>query len=492
MKRIGMKASEGLELTGMGGLVLVGALLKRFTSFQASFNTTMTKGPGGIPFGDVLIPGLAMLCTGKSDFEAVSHLRGSTWAARALQVGRIASPETLRQNLDLLGERALPVSREIIESAMLDVLRNTGMKPSPLWSGHVALDIDTSPHDNSKTKKQGIGRTYDGGIGYCPILAYAGVEGFLIGSEFRTGTQHSQKGAPAFITEQIQRLRGLGVGGSDSASLGERERTLRASGGGVLVRLDSGFDAADTMLAIRAEAANFIISFNPRGEGGQVWLDQAKALPASAWIRLKDTCNLRVAYLTLDSRQRMRCLEERVEFRRNKAGQEVLVRRIVRVKKRLEAVVAEEGGHTPILGRQVVFEVGSSWSTNLDLPAPGIARLYEDHGTSEQFHSELKGELDLERLPSGKFNTNALVFHLGGLAYNLLRVLAIKGKGVFQHRHTSKRRRLKTVIQELILVPARFLGGSGQMKLDLGKAHPSRDAILALHRELVPPLLRAA
>lgn len=461
MKRIGMKASEGLELTGMGGLVLVGALLKRFTSFQASFNTTMTKGPGGIPFGDVLIPGLAMLCTGKSDFEAVSHLRGSTWAARALQVGRIASPETLRQNLDLLGETAFPMSREIIESAMLDALRNTGLKPSPLWTGHVALDIDTSPHDNSKTKKQGIGRTYDGGMGYCPILAYAGLEGFLIGSEFRTGTQHSQKGAPAFIATQIQRLRSLGV-----------DR--------VLVRLDSGFDAADTMLAIRAEAADFVISVNPRGESAQVWLDQAKALHTSAWIRLKDTRNLRVAYL------------ERVEVRRNKEGKEIVVRRIVRVKKRLEIIVAEVGGHTPILGRRVVFEVGSSWSTNLELPAPEIARLYEDHGTSEQFHSELKGELDLERLPSGKFNTNALVFHLGGLAYNLLRVLAIKGKGVFQHRHQSKRRRLKTVIQELILLPARFLGGSGQMKLDLGKAHPSRDAILALHRELIPPLLKAA
>lgn len=318
------------------------------------------------------------------------------------------------------------------------------------------------------------------------------LEGFLIGSEFRTGTQHSQKGAPAFLATQIQRLRSLGV-----------DR--------VLVRLDSGFDAADTMLTIRAEAADFVISVNPRGEAAQVWLDQAKALPISAWIRLKDTRKLRVAYLTLDSRQRMRCLEERVEVRRNKEGKEILVRRIVRVKKRLEVIVAEAGGHTPILGRRVVFEVGSSWSTNLDLPAPEVARLYEDHGTEaptpralasgsahsarqaeEQFHSELKGELDLERLPSGKFNTNALVFHLGGLAYNLLRLLAIKGKGVFQHRHQSKRRRLKTVLQELILLPARFLGGSGQMKLNLGKAHPSRDAILALHRELIPPLLKAA
>ena len=110
MKRIGMEASKGLELTGLGGLVLVGALLKRFTSVQASFNVALAKGSGGMPFGDVLIPGVAMLCTGRSDFESVSLLRGSTWAARALQVGRIASPETLRQNLDLLGEAALPTS----------------------------------------------------------------------------------------------------------------------------------------------------------------------------------------------------------------------------------------------------------------------------------------------------------------------------------------------------------------------------------------------
>ena len=461
MKRIKMQASEGLELTGMGGLVLVGALLKRFTSFQASFNEALTKGPGGIPYGDVLIPGLAMLCTGKSDFESVSLLRGSTWAARALQVDRITSPETLRQNLDRLGESAFPMSLAIIETAILEVLRNTKMRPSALWTGHVALDIDTTPQDNSKTKKEGVGRTYKGCDGYCPILAYAGLEGFLIGAEFRIGTQHSQKNAPAFIANQIQRLRSLDVDH-------------------VLVRLDSGFDAAETMLAIQDENADFIISVNPRGENQQLWIEQAKALPASAWIRPEGVRNLRIAYL------------ERIETRRDKRGRELQVRRIVRVSKRLMVEAAKEGGHTPILRAWVGFEVGSSWSTNLWLPAPGIARLYEDHGTSEQFHSELKGELDLERLPSGKFKTNELVFQLGCLAYNLLRVLAIKGKAVFRHRNPSKRRRLKTVIQELILLPARFLGGSGQMKLDLGKSHPGKDAILALHRELIPPLLKAA
>ena len=77
MKRIGMQASKGLELTGMGGLVLVGSLLKRFTSFQNDFNRQFTKGPGGIPFGDVLIPGLAMLCTGANPISKPSLIYGT-------------------------------------------------------------------------------------------------------------------------------------------------------------------------------------------------------------------------------------------------------------------------------------------------------------------------------------------------------------------------------------------------------------------------------
>jgi hypothetical protein len=32
-----------------------------------------------------------------------------------------------------------------------------------------------------------------------------------------------------------------------------------------------------------------------------------------------------------------------------------------------------------------------------------VIGLYRDHGTSEEFHSEVKTDLDLERLPSGRF-----------------------------------------------------------------------------------------
>jgi hypothetical protein len=483
MKRIGMQASSSLDLTGMGGLNLVGGVLKRFTAVQAQFNAAFIKGPGGIPYGDVIIPGVAMICTGKSDYEAVSQLRHSAWAPRALQVSRIASPETLRQNLDLLGQDALSRSQSILNIGILDVVRNAGLTPSALWTGHVALDIDTTPQDNGKTMKEGVGRTYKGCDGYCPILAYAGLEGFLIGGEFRIGTQHSQKGAPAFIADQIRRLRSL-----------DAPR--------ILVRLDSGFDAAETMLTIRKEEADFIISFNPRGENLEPFRQVAEVLPRSAWIRPEGTRNLRIAYLEIR------------EVRKDKEGNEIVVRRIIRVKKRLERYVQDEkkgrgkkgtrqpqaptpeGFENPeqkaLLKPRAVFEVGSIWSTQLDLPAPEVARLYEDHGTSEQFHSEMKSELDLERLPSGKFNTNALVFQMGCLAYNVLRVLGILGKAVFKSRHPAKRKRLKTVIQELILIPARILRGSNQMRFDLGCPNPGKEAILALHRALCGPITKAA
>lgn len=41
----------------------------------------------------------------------------------------------------------------------------------------------------------------------------------------------------------------------------------------------------------------------------------------------------------------------------------------------------------------------------------------KNHALSEQFHSEFKTDLDLERIPGGKFTTNALVMALGAFAY---------------------------------------------------------------------------
>jgi hypothetical protein len=77
-----------------------------------------------------------------------------------------------------------------------------------------------------------------------------------------------------------------------------------------------------------------------------------------------------------------------------------------------------------------------------------IIALYADHVASEQFHSELKSDLDSERLPYGKFATNARLLACAAFAYNLLRWIGQSGLVVPdapQHR-PAKRLCLRTVI----------------------------------------------
>lgn len=66
--------------------------------------------------------------------------------------------------------------------------------------------------------------------------------------------------------------------------------------------------------------------------------------------------------------------------------------------------------------------------------------------------------MDLEKLPSGKFATNALILTLAGLAYNIFR--GIRQLGLAGERtpvkHPAKRHRIN-VIQEMLYLAARLV-----------------------------------
>ena len=101
------------------------------------------------------------------------------------------------------------------------------------------------------------------------------------------------------------------------------------------------------------------------------------------------------------------------------------------------------------------------WTTCLPgrIRAAQVIELYADHGTDEQFHSEFKTDLDLTRLPSGKFDTNYLICRFAALTMNLLRLIGqrgLLGKDA-PMRHPAKRRRLKTVLQEMIYKAGRLI-----------------------------------
>jgi hypothetical protein len=109
-----------------------------------------------------------------------------------------------------------------------------------------------------------------------------------------------------------------------------------------------------------------------------------------------------------------------------------------------------------------------------------VIELYHEHGTSEQFHAEIKSELDLERLPSGKFATHALMLALGLVAYN---VLTLCGQAALdedrrlppeQKLPLAKpvfRRRLRSVIQDLMYLATRLTRHARRCCLSLRRSN---------------------
>ncbi|OQX11375.1 MAG: transposase, partial [Desulfobulbaceae bacterium A2] len=123
-----------------------------------------------IPQMDILRSFLGLLCLGKSDFEALSGMQGDAYFQQAMGIKTLPSVERLRQRMDETADRMIPV----VHAGSLAMLKRAKVPISGLTSGHVPLDIDVFPQDNSGTKKEGVSWTYKKHDGYAPIAAYLG------------------------------------------------------------------------------------------------------------------------------------------------------------------------------------------------------------------------------------------------------------------------------------------------------------------------------
>jgi hypothetical protein len=121
----------------------------------------------------------------------------------------------------------------------------------------------------------------------------------------------------------------------------------------------------------------------------------------------------------------------------------------------------------------------NSWWTNLDCEPEKVIELYHKHGTMEQFHSELKSDMDVERLPSGKFEVNKIVLGVAMNAYNALRVLGQKSLEVAGGKK-FKRKRLGKVIREIISVGGKLVRHAGQLVLKVYEGDPITAVFLRL------------
>ena len=90
----------------------------------------------------------------------------------------------------------------------------------------------------------------------------------------------------------------------------------------------------------------------------------------------------------------------------------------------------------------------------------------------------------LERLPSGKFDTNELILELTLIAYNILRMLGQEtvNQGKAPAKRTVSRRRIRTVIQNLVHFAGQVTKHARQLILSISKSNAWASALLGLTR----------
>ncbi len=432
------------EINSIGGISLIGILLNALESLKKVNDMRMTTiKKGNIKHRDILLCLAGLFTLGKTEYADIELFRKDDFFRDSLKIKAVPSESTLRQRAD-----ELAMVEEVfkhIKTALVELLK---MVPEfgteKVASGeYIPLDIDVSPLDNSGSHKEGVSWTYKKHDGYAPIFAYLGTEGYLLNSELRPGSQHSNKGALEFISETLDMVEKLGI---------NLEK--------ILIRLDSAHDDADIIEEITKRGAKAVIKRNLRKEFKEWWLASARRVGECSTPREgKNVFIGELSHIYPSGREDLAPIFatfEVIERTIDKHGQVLLIPDI---------------------------EVNTFW-TNLPDSAETVIRLYHNHGTSEQFHSELKSDLGVERLASGKFSTNALLLQLAMLSFNCLRIIgqsALKMSKLLPRKFKVVRRRLKSVMQDLIYIACKRVRHAGSIILKLGKSSPWFEVFRQLH-----------
>jgi hypothetical protein len=439
------------DLSSHAGLAFIGKYLKR-----ANVNALIDpKFPvrSGVTNSEILKSYLALLCIGKSDFDAIESFRDNAFFKRALGLGSVASSPTLRQRMDTHAASWFELAPQMNQLLLGSRINGQPIDFGSLECGYTPVDLDTFAMDNGGTKKELVGRTYAGVDGYCPFAVYLGSLGYCLELALRPGVQHSA---------------------AESEYNFERALPMAASlvTTPLLVRADSGFCSVKLMQSICAQAKlvareiAFIIKWNPR----------TSPVEAIAAKRVVDT---RTQWVSARAGKR-ECLWQEGLALDGVGSDANPARRVYRLSER----TIDKHGNVLLLPEYVL----EGWTTTLPerFGCAEVIALYCDHATHEQFHSEFKTDMDLERLPSGKFDTNYLVCQLAAVAMNLLRLV---GQNTLNEpdapvRHKAKRRRIKTVMQELMLKAARMIHHAGRWILGLGESEPAFAVFERHYRQL--------
>jgi hypothetical protein len=424
MKRFKIEQSDEEFYTSHSGISLVGLALNRFTSIPTGLEKVAPSNDS-ISHADAIKSYCGLLAQGKSDFVAIEQFRNDDFFRESLGNKHVPSEGTMRQRMDEHAEAFLPV----LSWASIELLQKVKAPLTSIETGHVTVDIDSFAMDNSDSKKEKVSHTYRQFDGFLFLPAYIGIEGWMVNGHLLTGSQHPQKEFLPFLRETHARIR-------------------QFCNKKLLYRKDSAHDSLDNRIELSGYAkTDYIIKWNPRKENAHHWWQKG----LETGVVSSPRPGKRVALFSVKVKETLTA--------ENGVKKTFAFRRVMRV---TERTIDKKG--QLILIPEIELE---GWWTSLKLDDEKVIQLYKGHGLCEQYHAEIKTDMDLERLPSGKFATNQLVMACGALVYNILRFVGqtclVSSKGII--RHEAKRRRIKTVIQEMIYFAGRMISSGRRLRL---------------------------
>lgn len=351
--------------------------------------------------------------------------------------------------MDQLAEA--PEIHDTLQAATLSLLRTVRLGKVPLGKdSYIPVDMDVSPFNNAGSHREGVGRTYKQFDGFAPIFAYIGSQGFTLAHTLRPGKQHCDRHTDHFVRQCTHHLKTIGLKEKDN----------------VLLRLDSGNDSEDTIKALRESNYRFIVKHNLRRENPDQWWQRA----VSEGEVVQETPYKKVYQGTVAHL----C----------PGGQKSTQSPLPMVYQVTERWIDKKGQMLLIPDIKIEAYWTNTWYTPKE-----IIECYHEHGTSEQYHSEYKTDLNVERFPSHYFKTNQLFMAIAQLAYNLLKKV---GDTAMQCTHKwpkkiikCRRRRVASIIRDFIRVAGKITHHARKVRCLIAQHNPWTPLMLAVQNTLL-------
>ena len=388
------------NLVANAGLLLVGTLVVRLELERLVNEMVRLAGRiGGSRPGRKVLTLVHSMVAGGSHIDHADVLRAGNTAG--VLPHRVMAPSTLGTFL-----RAFTFGHvrqlEAVVGKVLERAWALGVGPG---GRRLVIDVDSTVCEVEGKHKQGAAFGYTKVLGYHPILASRADTGEVLHARMRKGSANTARGARRFIDELIARVRRAGASGE------------------VVVRLDSGFWAAETIATLARLDVRYTMAVRTNTAG------------VAAAIAAIDESDWSVIDYTPDGEAQVaECTYK---------GRRLIVRR-TRLTDRRQLKLWPNWRHFGFL-------------TDLDGDTISVDAFHREHAVVELDIRDLKEGAGLEHVPSGNFPANSAWLCCAVLAHNLIRWTATLG----QTAPVEQRAVARSIRQRLIAIPGRLVNHAG-------------------------------